>query len=141
MAITLQNRQHPLRVIADSNALFIPLQFKLDIFAELEKLLNRKFELVLLSPVKKELEILAKTNSPKVRSQAIFALSIAKKCKKVKVRYATCELTDDVILRVARLWCAPVFTNDKHLRERLRDISMPVIYLRAKSRLEIDGMI
>jgi rRNA-processing protein FCF1 len=46
------------QVIVDSNALFAPLQFKIDVFGELERLLNRRFELVLLSPVRRELEML-----------------------------------------------------------------------------------
>jgi len=50
-------------------------------------------------------------------------------------------LTDDVIVEVAREWGAVVFTNDKLLRRRLRDISVPVIYVRQKSRLEIDGIV
>ncbi|RLI16819.1 nucleotide-binding protein, partial [Candidatus Bathyarchaeota archaeon] len=32
-----------------------------------------------------------------------------------------------------------VFTNDRNLRKRLRNINVPVIYVRQKSRLEIDG--
>jgi len=51
--------KEPLKVILDSNALFVPLQFKIDIFEELEKLLNMKFELILLSPIRRELENLA----------------------------------------------------------------------------------
>ena len=42
------------------------------------------------------------------------------------------EPTDDAILRIAQAWKAPVFTNDKLLKKKLRDISMPVIYVRAK---------
>ena len=49
--------------------------------------------------------------------------------------------TDDVIVKVAQAWGSPVFTNDRQLRKRLRDISVPVIYVRQKSRLEIDGLI
>jgi rRNA-processing protein FCF1 len=44
-------------------------------------------------------------------------------------------------LKIAKEWGSPVFTNDRLLRKRLRDISVPVIYVRQKSRLEIDGMI
>jgi len=51
------------------------------------------------------------------------------------------EATDDVIARVAKSWNTPVFTNDRALKVRLRDISVPVIYLRQKSRLFIDGLI
>ncbi len=136
----LSNRQ-PIKVIADSNALFVPLQFKIDIFAELHRVLNRRFDLVLISPVKTELEILKQKSSPKVRKEATFALSLAEKCTFVKVTKKPNELTDDAILRVANEWKAPVFTNDKSLKLKLRDISMPVIYVREKSRLEIDGLI
>jgi rRNA-processing protein FCF1 len=130
-----------LKVIADSNALFVPLQFKIDIFNELTRVLNRNFDLVLLSPVKRELETLAEKSSPKTRKNAVFALVLAEKCKHVKVPEKPKELTDDAIVRIAMQWKAPVFTNDKLLKKRLRDISLPVIYLREKSRLEIDGMI
>jgi uncharacterized protein len=130
-----------LKVIADSNALFVPLQFKIDIFNELTRVLNRNFDLILLSPVKRELEMLAEKSSPKTRKNAVFALTLAEKCKYVKVPEKPKELTDDAIARIAMQWKAPVFTNDKLLKKRLRDISLPVIYLREKSRLEIDGMI
>lgn len=130
-----------LKVIADSNALFVPLQFKIDIFNELTRVLNRNFDLVLLSPVKRELETLAEKSSPKTRKNAVFALSLAEKCKYVKVLEKPKELTDDAIVRIAMQWKAPVFTSDKLLKKRLRDISLPVIYVREKSRLEIDGMI
>jgi rRNA-processing protein FCF1 len=134
-------KKQPLRVIVDSNALFVPLQFKIDIFAELQRILNRNFELVLISPVKAELETLAQRNSPKMHKQAAFALQLAEKCTFVKVAEKPKELTDDTILRVAQVWNAPVFTNDKALKAKLRDISMPTIYVREKSRLEIDGLI
>ena len=130
-----------IKVIVDSNALFVPLEFKIDIFAELQRLLNRRFDLVLISPVKAELEILTQKNSPKMRRNAAFALSLAEKCTYVKVAEKPNEQTDDAILRVAQAWKVPVFTNDKALKAKLRDISMPVIYVREKSRLEIDGLI
>ena len=135
------NAHKPVKVVVDSNALFVPLQFKIDIFAELQRLLNRRFELVLISPVKAELEMLMQTSSPKVRKEAAFALGLAEKCVYVKVAEKPKEQTDDTILRVSKAWKAPVFTNDKALKVKLRDISMPVIYVREKSRLEIDGLI
>ncbi len=124
----------------DSNALFIPLKFKIDIFEELKSLLTRNVECILLSPVKHELELLATGHEPKLRRQADFALRLAEKCTLVAVE-AKGEATDNIILRVAKSWNAPVFTNDNALRRRLRDISVPVIYLRQKSRLDIDGLI
>ncbi len=131
--------KQPLKVIADSNALFIPLEFKIDIFDELSRLLNRNYELILLSPVKRELETLTQKSSPKTRKNAAFALTLAEKLTYVKIPEKPNEPTDDAIIRIAKQWKTPVFTNDKQLRQKLRDISVPVIYLRQKSRLEIDG--
>jgi hypothetical protein len=134
-------RKEMLKVILDSNALFVPLQFKIDVFGELERLLSRNFELILLSPVKRELRALAEKGSPKMRKNACYALKFAERCKYVEVSNLASALTDDVIVKIAKKWGSPVFTNDKQLRKRLRDISVPVIYVRQKSHLEIDGMI
>ena len=136
-----QAEREKLKVILDSNALFVPLQFKIDIFNDLNRLLNRSFELVLLSPVKRELEMLARKGSPKMRKNASYALKLAEKCRYVEVDFPASALTDDVIVEIAAEWKSPVFTNDRQLKQRLRDISVPVIYVRQKSRLEIDGMI
>jgi rRNA-processing protein FCF1 len=134
-------KKQPLKIIVDSNALFVPLQFKIDIFTELEHLLKRNFELILISPVKQELEMLTQKSSPKTRKNAAFALTFAEKCTYVKVKEKKGEQIDDAIVRVANAWKAPVFTNDKLLKKKLRDISTSVIYVREKSRLEIDGLI
>ncbi len=135
-----QRKIQPLKVILDANALFVPLQFKMDIFWELKRLLDRNVEFVLLSPVKHELELLAAGDELKLRRQASFALRLSEKCKLVTVEDHG-EPTDDVIVRIAKNWNAPVFTNDRLLRKRLRDISVPVIYLRQKCRLDINGLI
>jgi rRNA-processing protein FCF1 len=91
--------------------------------------------------VKRELEALSSKDSPKIRRQAIFALKISEKCKYVPVKEDEKITIDDAIIKVAKAWNCPVFTNDSQLRKRLRDISVPVIYLRQKSRLVIDGLI
>jgi len=134
-------RKEALKVIVDSNALFVPLQFRIDIFYELERLLNRRFDLILLSAVKRELETLAKKGSPKLRREAACALRLAEKCRLVEVDAGSSVDVDDVIVKMAGERKAVVFTNDEQLRKRLRDISVPVIYVRQKSRLEIDGLI
>jgi len=138
---TSLKRKEALKVILDSNALFVPLEFKLDIFVEVKRLVNRNVDFVLLSPVKRELELLATKDSPKIRREAVYALKFAEKCKLVAVDSDAEPSTDDVIVKVAKAWNTPVFTNDRHLRKKLRDISVPVIYVRQKSRLEIDGLI
>jgi len=127
-----------IRVILDSNALFVPIQLKIDIFQELKTLLNRNFELVLLKPIQQELERLAKEGSPQTRKKALYALKLAEKCRIVDAKEDAAS-PDGIILQTASRWSCPVFTNDRELREKLRNINVPVIYVRQKSRLEIDG--
>jgi rRNA-processing protein FCF1 len=130
--------KEPLKVILDSNALFVPLQFKIDIMEELKAILNMRFELALLSPVLEELRKLEKEGSPKVRKDASYALKLVEKLKVIDVTKNFAS-PDDAIVDVADEFGYPVFTNDRVLRKRLRDINVPVIYVRQKSRLEIDG--
>ncbi len=135
------NQAQPIKIIMDSNALFAPLELKIDIFEETRHLVKCNVDFILLSPVKAELELLANKESSKLRRQANFALRLAEKCKFVPVAVSDKFTTDDAIVKVAKDWNCPVFTNDRQLKKRLRDISLPVIYVRQKSRLEIDGLI
>jgi rRNA-processing protein FCF1 len=67
-------------------------------------------------------------------------LKIAEKCKLIKLDEKIAGSSpDDAIFKVAREWKSPVFTNDRELRKRLRNINVPVIYVRQKSHLEIEG--
>jgi uncharacterized protein len=135
------HQKEPLKVILDSNALFVSLKFKMDIFEELKNLLNRNLDFILLSVVKKELEMLAEKGSPQERKNAFYALKLSEKCKLVQVDQPKGIQVDDVIVKVVGEWHSAVFTNDSLLRRKLRDISVPVIYVRQKSRLELDGLI
>jgi rRNA-processing protein FCF1 len=130
----------PLKVIIDSNFLFIPFQFSIDIFEELAKVLNRRFVPILLSPTCRELLTMAQKGSPKTRKQASFALELAKKCCKIQAEQSCKEIPDDVILRKAKEWLCPVATNDMDLRKRLRKEGLSTIFLRGKKQLSIDGL-
>lgn len=138
MPKSLKAEKTTLTVILDSNALFIPLQFKIDIFQELKRLLNRNFEPILISPVKHEVEKLAETGSPKMQKRAAYALELAEECRLIEVD-AKPGPADDAIIKAAHELHSAVLTNDMQLRKRLRNINVPVIYVRQKSHLEIDG--
>jgi rRNA-processing protein FCF1 len=110
-----------------------------DIFEELAGLLKQRYKPILLSPTYEELLKMAEKGSPKMRQQVSVALKLTEKCHLVDVEKQVSEINDDVIVRVASEWKCPVATNDGELRKRLRHINVPVIYLRQKSRLEMDG--
>jgi len=128
-----------LKIILDSNFLFVPAQFKLDIFEGIMNLLNQNYESIVLSTTIDELRSIMERGAPKLRKQAEMALKLAEKCDLVNVDRKPRETNDDVIIRVAKQMKCLVATNDSELRKRLRNISVPVVYVRQKSRLELEG--
>jgi rRNA-processing protein FCF1 len=138
MTVTCRPVKTP-KVILDANALLIPVQFNIDIFDELKKLLNRNFEPIVLTLTRQELERISIEGSPEMQKKAKYALGLAEKCTVLEAQQIRETPIDDVIVQVATKNKYAVFTNDRQLRNRLRDINVPVIYLRQKSRLEIDG--
>jgi len=128
-----------IKIIIDTNFLFVPAQFRLDIFEEMTKLLGQHVEAIILSPTLQELEKLAKSKSPKTRKNATLGLEIAKKCKIVEVERKGGESNDNLIVRIATESKSPVATNDGELRRKLRKAGVAVVFLRQKSRLAVEG--
>jgi rRNA-processing protein FCF1 len=131
----------PIKIIIDTNFLFVPLQFRLDIFEELNNLLGQHVKPIMLSPTYQELQKLAESSSPKMRKQTMLGLKLSEKCQIVEVERTKDESNDNLILRIAKEWKCPVATNDRELREKLRKIGVAVVFLRQKKRLEIDGSV
>lgn len=128
-----------LKIILDANFLFIPSQFRLDIFEGISNLVNQRFEPILLSTTHEELKKMAEKRKPKLMKQAVIALKLAEKCRIVDVEKNLGETNDDAIIRVAAAWKCPVATNDRELRRKLRAQKITVIFLRGKSRLQLEG--
>jgi len=130
-----------LKIIIDTNFFLIPSKFRLDIFEELDKSLGRRVEPILLSSAYFELQKLAMSDSVKLSKQARLGLRLARRCKIVDVERKAGESNDDLTLRVAVEWACPVATNDRELREKLRDSGVPVVFLRQRSQLEVEGSV
>jgi len=128
------------KIILDSNFLLVPLQFRVDIFEELNVLLG-KAEPIVLSTTIEELKKLIEKSSIKERMQFSAALKLAERCEILKVKRDKSENYDDAIFRVAKELKIPVATNDSELRKRLREAGIATVYLRQKARLEIDGLV
>lgn len=139
MAEAAKGRGFP--VLLDSNFLFIPLQFGVDIFEELQRLLGGLVRCVVPSPVVEELQLIRQEANPKLKREINFALSLAERCETAEERVEAGETVDDALVRLARRWRCPVATNDTELRRRLRAEGVPVIYLRQRAYLEVEGAI
>jgi rRNA-processing protein FCF1 len=129
----------PVKVILDSNFLMIPFQFNIDIFQEIEYLLQKKVDFVVPSAVKSELTGIS-SRGGEGAAEASLALQIASRCRVVEVTLEPQETVDDAIVKASQKLGAVVATTDIELKKRLRDINVPVVYLREKSKLEVEGV-
>lgn len=103
-----------MKVIIDTNALMIPVQFNVDIFEELKRL---GFDDHLVPrAVINELNILVKTLKGADRTAAKVARAMADRCEIIEAE----GHADDVILDLATDLPASVLTNDIGLRKRLQ---------------------
>ena len=97
-----------LKVILDSNALFVPLEFKIDIFQELESLLNRTLTLFCFHLLNMNL----KCWRLRIRLRSVgkhFRFEASSKMQFVPVERKDELTTDDVIVKVAKEWNMPCF--------------------------------
>jgi len=129
-------------VIPDTNFLLVPGQFGVDIIGELNRVLDVKFRIAVPDVVLQELEVIER----KSRGRDLLAVRMA---KKLAERFETVEIgrfgerpIDDQIFDFAvENERVIVCTNDKGLKRRLRERGVPVVYLRSKKILELEGML
>ena len=126
-----------MQVIADTSFLMIPGLFGVDVVRELDRLLEQPYELAIPSLVLQELRQISEQGKPKERTAAKIGLVLAKRGKVIKVKGAA----DEAILNLALKGRCGVGTTDADLRKELRRRGVPVIYLRQKSHLAVDGWI
>ena len=117
-------------VLLDTNFLTLPQQFKIDVIDEIKQLVPNA-DFITIEPVSRELE--------KLKEGAIGQQMI--KQGKIRLVSFESESTDKAIIEYALKNQAIVATNDKELKEQLRKLSVPVIYLREKKKLELQGVI
>jgi hypothetical protein len=125
-----------LKVVLDSNFLMIPFQFGIDILAELDRILDRKYEIFVTRGVMQELEKLSRSKGARAK-EAQGALSLI---KALHVLNSKGKSVDDVLVDMASKDTI-ICTNDRILKEKIKKKGAPVIYLRQKSHLVIEGYV
>jgi len=129
-------------VLLDSNFLILPISKKIDVFVEIENLLSRRIIFTVIPPIMDELKKISH-RSTKIGKYASAALKFASKCKILEIedKEILGRNVDDIIVDFSRKKNIIVATTDINLKKRLREINIPVIYLRDHSRLDLDGYI
>lgn len=120
-----------MKVIIDTNALMIPVQFNVDIFSELHRLGFDHFMVPLA--VLTELDKLVALARGQDRIAAKVGKSLAQRCEIIPLE----GHADDIIVSLAQDTEAAVLTNDIGLKKRLLEMGVRVISLRQKTRLEL----
>lgn len=124
------------KVILDTNFLLIPGQFKVDIFTEVGRILNEPFELCMVDKSIDELNRLAAAGKEKDRFAAKLALVLAIQKNLKTLHSFGGKSADDIIVNKADA-NSYVATQDKELRERVKEKGAKVIGLRQQKYLMI----
>lgn len=124
------------KLIIDTNFLLIPGQFRVDIFTEIGRIMQEQYVLYIIDKSLKELNNIVITGKQKDRFAAKLALALAiQKNLKTLHSFGSKKSVDDIIVSKADK-DTYVATQDKALRERLKEKGAKIIGLRQQKYLE-----
>ena len=121
------------KIIIDTNFLMIPLQFKVDIFSEFDRICHFNYKLCVYGQSVNELKNIVEKQKGKSRNAAQFALKLIK-LKGIGILEAGGNYVDSIILKNADK-DAVVATQDRLLKKKLLEKGAPVIILRQRKYL------
>lgn len=119
-----------MKIILDTNALMIPVEYGVDVLSELEEMGYDDF--IVPSLVVDEIQKLR--SKPATRAAAGIALALVERCRIISEEEGD-KTVDDMILELARNENAAVMTLDAELQRKLRDNKIKVVFLRQGKRL------
>ncbi len=122
-----------LKVVLDTSFLIDVVKFKIDLWKELDRLLEHSYDTFIITNVEKELEKIGGSGN-KFANAAMKIIKLGK-IKRLDLNHkgsgdeAIIKLCDDVNVVVA--------TNDIKLRQRVKSKGVKTIYIRSKKHLAI----
>jgi rRNA-processing protein FCF1 len=120
------------KIVLDTNFVTVPFDLWVDIYAELDRIIDEKYELVFPKVALKELEKL---------KNGKMALQLMKRKGVKVVETPRAKSVDDAILGYAKAQKAILATNDAGLRKKALKNGLAIITLRAKKYLiRLGGM-
>ena len=143
------------KVILDTNFLMIPYIYGIDIFSEIDRLINTEYKVFIVKGTKKELEKIMREQKGKHKAAAKMAIDLIEsknvpvfnkddfknhpdKQKSLyrKKNSKIHKVVDDIILELTNQDII-VATQDKILKKRLKEKKVPIIVLREEQKLEL----
>lgn len=121
-------------ILLDTNFCLIPVQYNIDIFAEINRIIDGKFCLITLSSVIDELDGLSGNSRDGVAAKVALKLIEDRKILVIDSKgYA-----DDAIVSHCLGTDTIVATNDRGLKMRLKEQGIKFIFMRSKSHLQLN---
>lgn len=124
----------PRPVVIDTNFLLLPFQYKIDILKELEYLIESSHRYVISSRTLKELQSVGRS----IGKNGMAARLAIKLIEANRAKFEVVEserYVDDWIVDYSKAKKAIVCTNDSELRRKLKDMDIPVITMKSRSKL------
>lgn len=123
------------RIILDTNFTMIPAQFNIDIYSEIKRICDFRYNIYVLDKTIDELKKIIKEQRGKHKRAASLALQLLK-AKKVSIIKTKQGLVDDLIVDIAKK-SDYIATQDLALKKRVRTKGAHVITMRQKKFLKI----
>jgi rRNA-processing protein FCF1 len=129
------------KIILDTNFLVSAVRFNIDIFSEIQRICNLRYEICVIDKTIDELEKIIEKEKLKDRKAAKIALGIIKKGKikiiKTVSKNKRVKNVDLLILELIKKGSFIVATQDKELKRQIKEKEVPLIVLRQKKYLKM----
>ena len=123
------------KIIIDTNFLMIPIQFRVDIFSEIDRICNFNYKLCIYENSIGELKNIIEKQSGKSKKAAQFALKLIE-LKNIGTIQSKLKDVDSLILENISKDMI-VATQDIYLKKQLLEKGVSVIILRQKKYLQL----
>ncbi len=129
----------PVTVCFDTSLLMMAAKFHIDVVSEAERVVQKRVDFAVPELVVRELERLAKSPGPPGRDARV-ALELISTRQIHRMATAERSNADRALIEASKRPNLVVATADSDLRRTIRDDRKPVIFLREKAKLELDGI-
>jgi uncharacterized protein len=123
------------RIILDTNFLLLPGLFKVDVFEELERILESRGTLYIYAGTIDELQTIIIKEKPKFKKAAIIALELIKRKNLKILAHSQKGSVDDIIISSAEA-SDIIATQDNGLKKRAKVKGLRCITLKNKKYLD-----
>ena len=123
------------KILLDTNFFLAPFQTGVNVMSELDRIMTEPFELMTISPVKTELEKIVRTAKGDDKICARLGAELA---RNIKVEEARGQGDDAIMLYLRDRKNIIVATNDSNLRKTLKKEKIRTIFVKNKSKLDIE---